>query len=266
MLGPTLAAYTPGSQSLPPTPAHRLPPPVMQYAEYQQRRWHEQPSTTQLSQTLGSYGHVVPTSQQQVATGQQVLVQGGALRTWSYQDPLIEQVQVCLGSEGRPFDAQIELWHGPNNIPVRMRIYNENGRLRPFNGVIETPRGPSTVAVRNVGEIAFPFTAKVDPGTPPPPPPPPVPARPPPHDPLSTAHSFGPPHQPPSPPAAPADNVLQPSDECLGMAAPIQGDGSLKTFDFDAYVDSVQLLLRTDGRPLNTRIELLQGPSNSKQA
>ncbi|KAH8066545.1 hypothetical protein JL722_992 [Aureococcus anophagefferens] len=77
-----------------------------------------------------------------------ILVQGGSLRTWSYKSPLVNQVQVVLSTEGRPLDADLELWHGPDNTPCKMRVYVENGQLRPFSCVIATPRGPNTVAIR----------------------------------------------------------------------------------------------------------------------
>ena len=152
-----------------------------------------------------------------------VLVQGGSLRTWSYKSPLVEQVQVVLGTEGRPLDADIELWNGPDNTPCKMRVYVENGLLRPFSAVIETPRAPNTVAIRNIGQLEFPFAANVY-----------------------------------------TNDVEEPSSECVDSSYVIQG-GALRTYPFDPFVDSVQVLLRTDGRPLNARIELLQGPNNNKQ-
>jgi len=152
-----------------------------------------------------------------------LMVQGGSLRTWSYRSPVIEQVQVVLSSDGRPLDADIELWHGPDNTPLKMRVYLENGQLRPFTSVIETPRGPNTIAVRNIGQIEFPITASMF-----------------------------------------TENIDAPSNECVSASATIQG-GALRTYPFDPSVESVQVLLRTDGRPLNARIELLQGPNNNKE-
>jgi len=130
---------------------------------------------------------------------------------------------VNLATEGRPLDADIELWHGPDNTPCKMRVYVENGEVRPFSAVVETPRGPNTVAIRNIGQIEFPIEANVR-----------------------------------------AENVAQPSAECIADSKTIQG-GALRTYAFDTTVDNVQVLLKTDGRPLNARIELLQGPNNNKQ-
>ena len=152
-----------------------------------------------------------------------ILVQGGSLRTWSYRSPLVEQVQVVLSTDGRPLDADLELWHGPDNTPCKMRVYVENGQLRPFSAVIATPRGPNTVAIRNIGQIEFPIAADVY-----------------------------------------ANDCENPSAETVSSATTIQG-GALRTYPFDPLVNSVEVLLRTDGRPLNARIELLQGPNNNKQ-
>lgn len=151
-----------------------------------------------------------------------VPVQGGSLRTWSFRSPRVQQVQVGLGTRGRPLDADVEVWNGPNNTPFKMRVYVENGRVRPFSTTIQTPRGPNTIAVRNIGQIEFPLTASVD-----------------------------------------AEQVFYPSHDCRTSLVTIQG-GSLRTYPFGPCVQSVELLLTTDGRPLNARIELLQGPSNNK--
>jgi hypothetical protein len=187
----------------------RIPEPVMQM---------QQIAPTTAGTVAPSGGRGAP-----VGVADPILVQGGSLRTWSYRSPAVEQVQVVLGTEGRPLDADIELWHGPDNTPVKMRVYCENGQIRPFSAVIETPRGPNTVAIRNIGQIEFPIAANVI-----------------------------------------ADDVDMPSQDAHSMATTVQG-GALRTYPFDPTVDSVEVLIRTDGRPLNARIELLQGPNNNKQ-
>lgn len=73
------------------------------------------------------------------------------MRTWSYKSPAVEQVQVVLRSEDTPLDADIELWNGPDNTPVSMRVYCENGSMRPFTTVLETPHGPNSVTISNIG-------------------------------------------------------------------------------------------------------------------
>lgn len=158
-----------------------------------------------------------------------VLVQGDSLKTWSLRMTVVERVMVVLKTDGRPLDADIELWQGPDNTPHRMRVYTEDGNLRPFSAVMETPRGPNTVAVRNKAQLEFPLAAHV----------------------VSEAEDYlGP--------------IAVTKSADLNVPTIIQG-GALRTFSFDPSVESVQVLLKTDGRPLNARIELLQGPNNVKQ-
>lgn len=163
-----------------------------------------------------------------LAKSPEVTVQGGSLKTWAFSSPSVERVMVVLKTEGRPLDADVELWAGPDNTPHKIRVYIENGATRPFSAVMETPRGPNTIAVRNIGQLEFPLFSQIE-----------------------AVSSNG-----------PLGGEI--SAEPLSAPIVIQG-GALRTFPFDPSVESVQVLLKTDGRPLNSRIELLQGPNNNKQ-
>merc|ERR1712174_149783 len=154
--------------------------------------------------------------------------QGGSLKTWTFASQAVQNVHVVMQTEGRPLDADIELWQGPDNTPCKMRVYVEDGAARRFGAMIATPRGPNTIALRNIGHLEFPMEAQV---------------------------------------VADTSDLIGPSPDLRefdGEPLIIQG-GALRTYPFDPSVESVQVLLNTDGRPLNARIELLQGPNNIKQ-
>lgn len=205
---------------LPYPPPPQTPPQTKPMSKPMSKTHHRASSNQTPHQMAQS---ISKTNRRHSSANEPIPVQGGSLRTWSYRSPLVDEVQVVLSTEGRPLDTDIELWNGPDNTPCRLRVYVENGQLRPFVGVIKTPRGPNTVAIRNIGQMEFPVDA--------------------------TVH---------------ASNVEVPSFDCAASATTIQG-GALRTYPFDPLVESVQVLLTTDGRPLHARLELLQGPNNNKQ-
>ena len=92
-----------------------------------------------------------------------VTVQGGALRTWAFLRPGVERVRILLNTESRPLNANLELWHGPDNTPQKVAVYLEDGNLRSFSPVIETPQDHNAIAVYNTGRLEFPFWASVEP-------------------------------------------------------------------------------------------------------
>lgn len=155
-------------------------------------------------------------------------MQGGSLKTWTFNSAAVEAAHVVMKTDGRPLDADIELWHGPDNTPCKIRVYIEDGFLRPFSALLTTPSGPNTIALRNIGHLEFPLQACV----------------------AADTVDIG---------APTMDKDSMTNDPLI-----IQG-GALRTYPFEPRVDSIQVMLKTDGRPLNARIELLQGPNNIKQ-
>jgi len=156
-----------------------------------------------------------------------VKVQGGSLKTCSFNED-VQRVAVYLKTEGRPLNANVELWQGPDNSPQKMSVYLEDGSLRPFNCVLESPGASNSVSIRNTAEMEFPLVAGLD--------------------------------------VELDSESVSPSKILAQSAKPrtVQG-GAVYTTPFAPAVKSIQVLLETDGRPLNARIELLQGPNNSKQ-
>lgn len=165
-----------------------------------------------------------------------VTVQGGSLRTWSFTTDRIDRVGVFLKTQGRPLNAEIDLWQGPDNCPQKISIYVEDGKLRPFSAVVETPGSQNAIAVRNTGKMEFPLVAGIE-------------AEVAPKAGTSTTDRL--------------DAVIEKlEDSC--KPSTVQG-GAIKTVPFPPQVKSVQILLTTDGRPLTAKIEFLQGPNNAKQ-
>ena len=185
-------------------------------------------SATQPSSNMGNMKNILETVPP-------ISVQGGSLRTWSFQTAAVKRAKVILKTEGRPLNANIDLWQGPDNTPQKMGVYIEDGSIRPFCALIETPRGHSAVAIRNTGQMEFPLFACVEAD-------------------VEDSNGVG------------SANLAVYGKTLTESSTPevIQG-GAIKTFSFDPQVASVQVLLKTDGRPLNARIELLQGPNNNKQ-
>jgi len=160
-------------------------------------------------------------------------VQGGSRRTWSYgpSPGPSDSMHVEIGSDGRPVDAEFELWQGPGNTPVKTRLYGDDGYSRPVYATIGTESryrrwGANTASIRNKGPIEFPVNAQVG------------------RSPFQqgVADAFG-----------------------SAQKHRIQGGGALRTFTIDGSIGSAQVLLQSEGMPISAKIEILQGPNSDRQ-
>lgn len=154
-----------------------------------------------------------------------IKVHGDTLRTCSLPQP-INNIHMMLQSDGRPIISKFELWQGPDYTPWELEVYSEDGIQRPVNVLVATPKRENAIAIRNIANMEFPFDACIK-----------------------------------------IDNSLGEKRKLLsdtGTAKLIQG-GALRSYPLPESVESVQILLRTDGRHLKAKVELLQGPNNKKQ-
>ncbi|KAL3942938.1 MAG: hypothetical protein SGBAC_002966 [Bacillariaceae sp.] len=155
-----------------------------------------------------------------------ILVHGETLRTSSLPVP-VNNIHMMLKSDGRPIVAKYELWMGPDYTPWILQAYSEDGITRPVNAMIATPKRENTIAIRNTANMEFPFEVC-----------------------MKIDNGLG--------------EVRNKITE-VGKTQIIQG-GALRSYPLPEQVESCQILLKTDGRHLKAKVELLQGPNNVKQA
>lgn len=152
------------------------------------------------------------------------------MRTWSFEyNYAAEVANIHIRTDGSPIDAAVELWEGPNYAPIHVRAYSQDGISHPIDMklLLDDSRS-SSLAIRNTGPNTFPLQAAV------------------------TTHDM--------------DMNFQSMLDLVGyndIEDDLQGGASL-SYPIESNVRQTQLMLRTDGRPLNARIELMQGPSNNK--
>eukprot|EP00577_Skeletonema_sp_RCC1716_P021540 CAMPEP_0113394176 /NCGR_PEP_ID=MMETSP0013_2-20120614/12344_1 /TAXON_ID=2843 ORGANISM="Skeletonema costatum, Strain 1716" /NCGR_SAMPLE_ID=MMETSP0013_2 /ASSEMBLY_ACC=CAM_ASM_000158 /LENGTH=369 /DNA_ID=CAMNT_0000277949 /DNA_START=71 /DNA_END=1180 /DNA_ORIENTATION=- /assembly_acc=CAM_ASM_000158 len=169
-------------------------------------------------------------------------VQGGSRST--YAAPVDRDMShVFLETDGRPLDAEFEVWDGPNNTPTRMKVYSEDGRMRPINAFVENPqkgRRGETLTVKNSGPMEFPLNAGVG----------------------SVGEGL-----------AGTESPYMSENDLRGFRRPtpstkrgqrVQG-GALKTFPLDYSVEAAQVTITTEGMPMNAKVELWGTSSHIKQ-
>jgi len=168
-------------------------------------------------------------------------IQGGALKTWAFQNADLDRLLVSLKSEeNRGIHAQIELCEGPANMPQQLDVTIGKGKIRPFKAVIETPGGHSSLFVRNTGPLEYPFMAGVGSEIS--------------GDVMEDANSDY------------SAKLLADSKSLYDSASSrIMQGGSVHSVKFEPYVQSAKAVLNTDGRPLNARIELINGPNSVRE-
>ena len=172
-------------------------------------------------------------------------IHGGSQKTWSFVQHS-NMVQVHMKSEGNPINANIELWQGPGNTPQKVMLYSEDGKARPFRSFFSTPESnngiSNSISIRNTASMEFPIQAVLEGG--------------------GDSIDFETKEK-----MKRIATAASTSTSTLGnnkKEKMVQG-GATITERFEPNVNSVQVFVSSEGRPVNCRIELISGPNNIKQ-
>mmetsp|Transcript_15727 Transcript_15727/g.19173 ORF Transcript_15727/g.19173 Transcript_15727/m.19173 type:complete len:297 (+) Transcript_15727:101-991(+) len=86
---------------------------------------------------------------------------GDSLRT--FQMPMDgDRCHYYLRTNGRPMNARIEMWQGPNRVTHTMDIYMQDGSQTPLRALLKWKKGPQVLRILNTGESEMPFDAGVE--------------------------------------------------------------------------------------------------------
>jgi len=154
-------------------------------------------------------------------------VEGKTRKTWKFNDLSKDRVQVAVTSEGRPVNADIQLWLGPDWTPFTLKAYSEDGALRPIQTLVGTRNKAAMIEVLNQGEYEFPIKA-------------------------ASNYAKG--------------AMATVPQEIPATTSGVRVDGgALRSFPLGPSAEQLEVVLNTDGKQLNARVELLNAPNNPKQ-
>lgn len=161
--------------------------------------------------------------------GTRVRCEGESRRTFDFNDLTRETIQCSISTEGRPLEAAIQVWIGPDWTPYKINCYSDDGFRFPVQTLIGTRSKTAQLELRNTQGMAMPFVAACSYAP----------------ESLEKIRSEIPETQPEKEVRVQGGAISsQPLPEC----------------------DQVRVFLKTDTRMLNARVELLNGPNNVKQA
>ena len=165
-------------------------------------------------------------------------IEGGTTNRIWLMPPGTERAIIHIMTNGRPLRAKVELFVGPIRTAHTLMISNQDGSETPHRAVLRFKPGPWVIRITNTGSPEFPLLAGVEAASP-----------------------------------ERSKELATITQRSWNRRTPVtlQGssyrDGAVRTFPIDTDVESVQVLcFSASGKGLKVKIEMIQGPSNTRQS